>query len=129
MQLMRSNRIHNTVESTEIHYNQSMAQSVVNNQHNVMPMTSTYYERSHSYKRKNEFGDGAAYRADKIKRTSYSTVHGPPNDKEYDAMGVAPQEKQHPRHYQPSGSNSNTSSVQKVFDRHSSIGSGDGKSL
>ncbi|XP_072939631.1 uncharacterized protein [Epargyreus clarus] len=128
MQLMRSNRIHNTVESTEIQYNQSMASSAVNNQHNVMPMTSNYYERSQGFKRKNDFGDSSTYRADKIMRTNYNMVHGAPKDTEYDNMSISSQEKQHLRHYPPSGTSSNTPTTHKVFDRHNSMASGDASS-
>ncbi|XP_034829844.2 methyl-CpG-binding domain protein 5-like [Maniola hyperantus] len=109
IQLMRMNRTHNSVESSEIQYNQSINPS--NSQH-VLPMTSTLYDRPQSYKRKNDFGDGSTYRNDKIMRSNYGMVHGMPKD--YD-MSMS-QEKQ--RRFSPSGSNSESSSIQKVFDRH-----------
>ncbi|CAG9559913.1 unnamed protein product [Danaus chrysippus] len=94
IQLMRLNR-HNSVESSEMYH--SMA---ANQQMMQMP-----YERPHSYKRKNDFGDGSSYRNDKIMRTNYNMVHVP---KEYDMS----QEKQ--RRFSPGSSES----MQKVFDRH-----------
>lgn len=101
IQLMRLNR-HNSVESSEMYH--SMA---ANQQMMQMP-----YERPHSYKRKNDFGDGSSYRNDKIMRTNYNMVHVP---KEYDMN----QDKQ--RRFSPGSSES----MQKVFDRH--LGSEDGK--
>lgn len=116
--LMRMNRAHNSVESSEIQYSQSMNSS--NNSQHVLPMTSTLYDRPQSYKRKNDFGDGSTYRNDKIMRSNYSMVHGLPKD--YDSMSMS-QDKQ--RRFSPSGSNSESSSIQKVFDRH--LGSDNGK--
>ncbi|XP_046963251.1 uncharacterized protein LOC124532396 isoform X3 [Vanessa cardui] len=122
IQLMRLNRANNPVESSEMQYNQNMNSSS-NSQH-VLPMTSSLYDRPPSYKRKNDFGDGSTYRNDKIMRTNYGMVHGLP--KEYDAL-AAGQDKQSVRRFSPSGSNPESSNVQKVFDRH--LGSGDdGKS-
>ncbi|CAH2105802.1 unnamed protein product [Euphydryas editha] len=118
IQLMRLNRAHNPVESSEIQYNQNM-NSTTNSQH-VLPMTSTLYDRPQSYKRKNDFGDGSTYRNDKIMRTNYGMVHGLPKD--YETMAIS-QDKQQVRRFSPSGSNSDNSNVQKVFDRH--LGSGD----
>ncbi|XP_037296473.1 uncharacterized protein LOC115445393 isoform X2 [Manduca sexta] len=122
--LMRSNRPHNTVESTDIHYNQNMSTPSMNNQH-IMAMTSnSYYDRTHTYKRKNEFGDGSTYRSDKIMRTnSYNAIHGLPKESEYDTLGISSHDKSHTRHF-PSGSSSEMSSLPKLFDRH--LGSGDG---
>ncbi|XP_064071512.1 uncharacterized protein LOC113392194 isoform X2 [Vanessa tameamea] len=119
IQLMRLNRAHNPVESSEMQYHQNMNSSS-NSQH-VLPMTSSLYDRPQSYKRKNDFGDGSTYRNDKIMRTNYGMVHGLPKD--YDAMAIN-QDKQQVRRFSPSGSNSESSNVQKVFDRH--LGSGDG---
>ncbi|XP_023950425.2 uncharacterized protein LOC112054766 isoform X2 [Bicyclus anynana] len=118
IQLMRMTRTHNSVESSEIQYNQSMSSSG-NSQH-VLPMTSTLYDRPQSYKRKNDFGDGSTYRNDKIMRSNYGMVHGLPKDYDNISMG---QEKQQ-RRFSPSGSNSESSSIQKVFDRH--LGSDNG---
>ncbi|XP_039749340.1 uncharacterized protein LOC120626126 isoform X2 [Pararge aegeria] len=117
IQLMRMNRTHNSVESSEIQYNQSM--NTAGSQH-ILPMTSTLYDRPHSYKRKNDFGDGSTYRNDKIMRSNYGMVHGLPKDYENMSMG---QDKQQ-RRFSPSGSNSENSSIQKVFDRH--LGSDNG---
>ncbi|CAH0725286.1 unnamed protein product, partial [Brenthis ino] len=111
IQLMRLNRAHNSVESSEIQYNQSMTS---NNQH-VLPMTSNIYDRPHTYKRKNDFGDGSTYRNDKIMRTNYNMVHGLPKD--YENLGMT-QEKQARRF---SSSGSTESHVQK-YDR---LNSGD----
>lgn len=127
--LMRQNRPHNPVESSELHYNQSMGAAPVNSQHNVMPMGPNYYDRTFTnkptYKRKNDFGDGQTYRTDKIMRTNYGMVHGLPKETDYD-MGISQPDKNHARGLPPSGSSSETSAIQKVFDRHN-LGSGDGK--
>ncbi|XP_053604257.1 uncharacterized protein LOC128671623 isoform X2 [Plodia interpunctella] len=122
--LMRQSRAHNPVESTEMHYNQNMNATAMNNQH-IMPVSSNYYDRTQGYKRKNEFGDGSSYRTDKIMRTNYSMVHGLPKDSEYD-MGITSADKIQPRHFPSSGSSSRDNPpIQKVFDRHN-LGSGDG---
>lgn len=123
MAMMHQNRPHNPVESSEIHYNQNMNIPPPHNPH-VMPMASNYYERTQTYKRKNDFGDGSTYRSDKIMRTSsYNMVHAP-KDNEYD-MGL-PSDKPQVRHYQPSGSGTDTSVLPRGFDRHN-LGSSDGK--
>ncbi|XP_063360667.1 uncharacterized protein LOC134649767 [Cydia amplana] len=116
--LMRQNRNHNPVESTEMHYNQNVSPPA--NQQNLMPLTTNYYERTHTYKRKNDFGDGSSYRTDKMMRTTYGMVHGLPKE-DYD-IGLASPDKQ-VRHFPPSGTSSDSSAIQKVFDRHS-LGSG-----
>ena len=85
IQLMRLNRAHNSVESSEIQYNQSMTSN-----QQILPMTSNIYDRQ-TYKRKNDFGDGSTYRNDKIMRTNYNMVHGLPKD--YENLGLA-QDKQ-----------------------------------
>lgn len=121
MPMMRQNRPHNPVESTEIHYNQNI--NIPPPHPNVMPMASNYYERTQTYKRKNDFGDGSTYRSDKIMRTnSYNMGHAP-KENEYD-IGM-PSDKPQARHYQPSGSSSDTSGL-RGFDRHN-LGSSDGK--
>lgn len=123
MPLTMRQRSHNPVESSEIHYNQPISTPQNHNQH-TLPMATNYYERTHTYKRKNDFGDGSTYRSDKIMRThSYNMVHAP-KDNEYD-MGMSA-DKNQTRHYQPSGSNSDGPSLPKVFDRHN-LGSSDGK--
>ncbi|KAL0832840.1 hypothetical protein ABMA28_000999 [Loxostege sticticalis] len=126
--LMRQNRVHNPVESTEVHYNQNINTPAVNNQHNVMPMTSNYYERTftnkQTYKRKNDFGDGPTFRTDKIMRTNYSMVHGLPKESEYDNMGITSPDKSQARQFPSTGTSSDASAIQKVFDRHN-LGSGD----
>lgn len=120
---MRQNRPHNTVESTEIHYNQNMGSTSANSSQHVMSITSNYYDRSPAYKRKNDFGDGSSYRLDKIMRThGYSMAHGLAKEPEYNLMGVTSQDKSHPRHFPPGSS----SDIPKLFDRHN-LGSGDGK--
>ncbi|XP_037964771.2 uncharacterized protein LOC105387937 isoform X1 [Plutella xylostella] len=112
IQLMRQTRhTHNSVESTEIHYSQNQINV---NQQNVMPMTPNYYDRNQQYKRKNEFSDGS-YRNDKIMRTNYNMVHGQQKEPEYDLNT----DKTPKRHFSTSGSSSENSSIQKVFDRHS----------
>lgn len=123
--LMRQTRTHNSVESTEMHYSQNLNTSSVN-QHNVMPVSSNYYDRTQAYKRKNDFGDGSTYRTDKIMRTNYGMVHGVPKDSDYDNMRITSPDKMQSRHFSPSGSTSDTSNIQKVFDRHN-LGSGDGE--
>ncbi|XP_026737344.1 mucin-12 isoform X2 [Trichoplusia ni] len=123
--LMRQNRSHNPVESTDMHFNQNMNSSTINNQP-VMPMTSNYYERSQTYKRKNDFGDASTYRPDKIMRTpSYNMVHGMPKDSDYEAMGMSSPDKTQSRHFPHSGTSSDTTPLPKVYDRHN-MGSGDG---
>ncbi|XP_063377298.1 uncharacterized protein LOC134664535 isoform X2 [Cydia fagiglandana] len=116
--LMRQNRNHNPVESTEMHYNQNVTPPA--NQQNLMPLTTNYYERTHTFKRKNDFGDGSSYRTDKMMRTNYGMVHGLPKE-DYD-LGIASPDKQ-VRHFPPSGTSSDSSAIQKVFDRHN-LGSG-----
>lgn len=117
--MIRQSR-HNAVESTDMHYNQNR-NTPVNNQQ-VMPMTSNYYDRTPAYKRKNDFGD-TSYKPEKLMRTAgYGMVHGLPKE-DYDTMGSV--DKSQPRHYHPSGTSSDTSSIPKIFDRH--LGSGDGK--
>lgn len=119
--VMRQSRPHNPVESTDMHYNQSMNTPPVHNQ--AAPMASNYYDRSAAYKRKNDYGDTSSFKPDKIMRTaSYNMVHGLTKDSDYDAMGMSSPDKAQ-RHF-PSGS-SDTSTIPKVFDRH--LGSGDGK--
>lgn len=120
--LMRQNRTPNPVETTDVHYNQSMSNSSMNNQH-IVPVSSNYYDRSQAYKRKNDFGDGSTYRTDKIMRCNNGMVHGIPKEPDYDAMAIA-QDKAQGRLFSTSGSSSDES-MQKVFDRH--LGSGDGK--
>ncbi|XP_028171624.1 nuclear receptor coactivator 6-like isoform X2 [Ostrinia furnacalis] len=129
VQLMRQNRVHNSVESSELHYNQNMnAPAVNNNQHNAMPMSSNYYERTYSnkqtYKRKNDFGDGPTFRTEKIMRTNYNMVHGLPKESEFENMGITSPEKVPTRQFPPTGTSSDASAIQKVFDRHN-LGSGD----
>lgn len=128
--LMRQNRPNNPVESTDLHYNQNMSAPPVTNQHNVMAMTSNYYERTftnkQTYKRKNDFGDGPTFRTDKIMRTNYGMVHGLPKEADFDNMGITQPDKTQARAFPPSGSSSESSAIQKVFDRHN-LGSGDGK--
>lgn len=123
--LMRQNRTHSSVESTELHYNMNVNPSSVNNQHNVIPVGSSYYDRTQSYKRKNDFGDGSSYRTDKIMRSNYGMVHGISKDSDYDAMSISSPEKGQARHFPPSGTSTDASAIQKVFDRHS-LGSSDG---
>lgn len=121
--LMRQSRSHNPVESTDMHFNQNMSPSPMNNQQ-VMPMTSSYYERARTYKRKNDFGDASTYRPDKIMRTTnYNMVHGLQKETDYESMGMSTPDK---RHFPLSGTSSDTSTLPKVFDRHN-LGSGDGK--
>ncbi|KAM3967396.1 LOW QUALITY PROTEIN: uncharacterized protein ACR2FA_011741 [Aphomia sociella] len=126
--LMRQSRTHSSVESTDLHYSQNINTSSVNNQHNVLPAASSYYDRTQGYKRKNDFGDGSSYRTDKIMRTNYNMVHGIPKDSEYDTMGISSPEKIQARHFPQSGTSTDTSAIQKVFDRHSLGSSDDGKS-
>ncbi|XP_060801690.1 uncharacterized protein LOC106134694 isoform X2 [Amyelois transitella] len=121
--LVRQSRSHNPVESTEMHYNQNMNAAANNNQH-VMPVSSNYYDRTHGYKRKNDFGDGSSYRTDKIMRTNYNMVHAMPKDSDYDNMGIT-SDKIQARHFPSSGSNMDNASMQKVYDRRN-LGSGDG---
>lgn len=124
--MMRQSRSHNPVESTDMHYNQSMNASLMNNQQ-VMPMTSNYYERTQTYKRKNEFGDASTYRPEKIMRTpNYNMVHGLQKDTDYESMGMSSPDKTQPRHFPLTGTSSDSSSLPKVYDRHN-MGSGDGK--
>lgn len=118
--MMRQNRSH-PVETSEMHYNQNMTTPLSHQHQHVMPMTSNYYDRQQSYKRKNEFGDGSSYRSDKIMRSNYNMVHGA-KDSEYDLVMTSPGKSQ--RHYPTSGSS--TAPMQKVFDRHN-LGSGDGE--
>ncbi|CAK1598884.1 unnamed protein product [Parnassius mnemosyne] len=120
--IMRPSRPMNPVETSEMHYNQSMGTPNLNNQH-VMPMSSNYYERAQGYKRKHEFGDGSSYRTDKLMRTNYSMVHGLPKDSEYDGLEISSPDKSQ-RHFPTSGTSSDSASMQKVFDRHN-LGSGD----
>ncbi|XP_022825476.1 uncharacterized protein LOC111355682 isoform X2 [Spodoptera litura] len=123
--MMRQSRSHNPVESTDMHYNQSMNASLMNNQQ-VMPMTSNYYERTQTYKRKNEFGDASTYRPEKIMRTpNYNMVHGLQKDTDYESMGMSSPDKTQPRHFPLTGTSSDSSSLPKVYDRHN-MGSGDG---
>ncbi|XP_075971737.1 uncharacterized protein LOC142973673 isoform X2 [Anticarsia gemmatalis] len=122
--MMRQSRPHNPVESTDMHYGQNMNTSSINNQQ-VMPMASNYYDRTPAYKRKNDFGDTSSYKPDKIMRTSsYNMVHGLPKETDFD-MGMSSPDKTQPRHFPPSGTSSDTSTMPKVYDRHN-LGSGDG---
>lgn len=121
--MMRQNRTPNPVETSEIHYNQSMSTSSVTNQH-IMPVSSNYYDRAQAYKRKNDFGDGSSYRTDKIMRSNNGMVHGIPKETDYETMGIS-QDKTQARNFSSSGSSSETA-MQKVFGRHN-LGSGDGK--
>ncbi|CAK1545836.1 unnamed protein product [Leptosia nina] len=102
IQLMRPNRSHSSVESTDVPY---MGPSGTNQHQHLMSMGSNLYDRPPCYKRKNEFD---SFRNEKLMRTSYM------KDLEYDMM----QEKT-PRHYQ------GTSSDLK-YDRH--MGGHDSKS-
>lgn len=123
--MMRQSRSHNPVESTDMHFNQNMGSSPMSNQQ-VMPMTSNYYERTQTYKRKNDFGDPSTYRPDKIIRTAnYNMVHGLQKDTDYESMGMSSPDKTQSRHFPLSGTSSD-SSMPKVFDRHN-MGPGDGK--
>ncbi|KAI8424375.1 hypothetical protein MSG28_002901 [Choristoneura fumiferana] len=122
--LMRQNRNHNPVESTDMHYIQTMTPQPTTNpgsRQHLMPVTSNYYERTQTFKRKNDFGDGSTYRMDKMIRNTYGMVHGLPKE-DYDNMVIGSPEKSQTRHFPPSGTSSD-SSIQKVFDRHS-LGSG-----
>lgn len=108
-----------------MHFNQNMGSSPINNQQ-VLPMTSNYYERTQTYKRKNDFGDPSTYRPDKIMRTAnYNMVHGLQKDTDYESMGMSSPDKTQSRHFPHSGTSSD-SSMPKVFDRHN-MGPGDGK--
>ncbi|XP_021187684.3 uncharacterized protein LOC110374337 isoform X1 [Helicoverpa armigera] len=119
--MMRQSRSHNPVESTDMHFNQNMNSSPMNNQQ-VMPMTSNYYDRNQAYKRKNDFSD-APYRPDKIMRTpNYNMVHGLQKETDYESMGMTSPDKTQSRHFPLSGTSSD--SLPKVFDRHN-MGSGD----
>ncbi|XP_050681244.1 uncharacterized protein LOC126976734 isoform X2 [Leptidea sinapis] len=108
IQLMRQNRAHNPVESTEIQYNSNMATSPMSNQH-LMPMASSMYDRQ-TFKRKSDFE--IPYRNEKIMRSNYM-IHGS-KDQGFDSMD------KNSRNYQ--GTSSET--MHKVFDRH--LGSGHG---
>ncbi|KAJ8733266.1 hypothetical protein PYW08_001564 [Mythimna loreyi] len=126
--MMRQNRSHNPVESTDMHFNQNMNTSPMNNQQ-VMAMTSNYYERTQTYKRKNDFGDPSTYRPDKIMRTAnYNMVHGLQKDTDYESMGMSSPDKTQPRHFPLSGTSSDSSAMPKVFDRHNMGPGDDGKS-
>ncbi|RVE54056.1 hypothetical protein evm_001179 [Chilo suppressalis] len=117
----------NPVESTEVLYNQNI-NAPASNQHSNMPMTSNYYERTftnkQTYKRKNEFGDGNSFRTDKMMRANYGMVHGLSKETDYDHIPITSPDKSQARQFPPSGSSSDNSAMQKVFDRHN-LGSGD----
>lgn len=120
---MRSHRIHNPVESTEIQYGQTM-NNQMNNHH--VPMSSNFYDRAHSYKRKNEFSENSTFRSEKIMRTNSYNSDNFPKESDYRLMNTNIPEKSQTRHYQASGSMSEASGLSKVFHRHN-VGSGDGK--
>lgn len=125
--MMRQNLTQNPVESTDMHFNQNMSSSPINNQQ-AIPMTSNYYERPQTYKRKHDFGDPSTYRPDKIMRgANYNMVHGLQKDTDYESMGMSSPDKTQSRHFALSGTSSDSSSMPKVFDRHN-MGSDDGKS-
>lgn len=122
--MMNQGRVHNPVESTDMHYSQNMNTSSANNQQ-VMPMASNYYERTPLYKRKNDFGDSSMYKPDKMMRTSnYNMVHGLTKQTDYNNMGMNSPDKTQPRHFPPSGTSTDSSTLPKVYDRHN-LGSGD----
>lgn len=121
--MMRSHRVHNPVESTDMQYGQGINTPM--NSHHVMPMTANFFDRTHSYKRKNEFGDNSTYRSEKIMRTnSYNTLQNFSKESDYRPAGMHCPEKSQLRHY-PSGSDSDATGLSKVFDRRN-LGSGDG---
>lgn len=107
-------------------YNQTISVTSVNNQQSITITPTNYYDRHPSYKRKNEFSDQSHYRQDKIMRTNYSMVHGPPKDMEYDTTIHIP-EKSPPtytqRHYMPQGNTPDGTQAQKRYDRHN-LGAG-----
>lgn len=121
---MRQNRLpSHGVESSEIHYNQTISVTSVNNQQSITITPTSYYDRSLAYKRKNEFTEIPSYRTDKIMRTDIGMVHGPPNDTEYETPVMNISEKQHnysqinQRQYSSAGNASDGTSTQKRFDR------------
>ncbi|KAJ0178757.1 hypothetical protein K1T71_005532 [Dendrolimus kikuchii] len=121
MSMMRSHRVHNPVESTDMQYGQAM-----NNQMNShhLSMSTNFYDRAHSYKRKNEFGDSSTFRSEKIMRTNNYNSHSFPKESGYRPMSMNVPEKAQTRHYQPSGTMAETSGLSKIFDRNN-LGSGD----
>lgn len=129
MQLMRQSRAHPhaALDANEIHYNQTISVTSVNNQQSITITPTNYYDRAPAFKRKNEFNDLPPYRTDKMMRSGFPMVQNIPEDIDYDQSNnvVIKSPNFTQRHYPPAGSASDGANAQKLYDRH--LGPGNGK--